>query len=210
MLETIREFGLEQLAAHHEVAEAQHRHAAYFLEFATAMAARLHGTEIAKCLTRLSAELPNLRAAFAWALRAGTRCRSEPPGHRCPYAVLALPRSPERGAALAGSAMAAGPDDMTTMIDGLVAAAELAVFQGDHAAARPGEEGLELATRDGYRRGEARALFLLAVAAEWSGGLEGAIASIGKRWSRGTPWVRRSGSVGCSLLWLMRFTSTEI
>jgi predicted ATPase/DNA-binding CsgD family transcriptional regulator len=197
MLETIREFGLEQLAAHHEVAEAQHRHAAYFLEFATAMAARLHGTEMAKSLTRLSAELPNLRAAFAWALE---------PGHD-PAASLRViaaitPFWRFRGHLSEGrgwleSAMAAGPNDMTTRIDGLVAAAELAVFQGDHAAARAlGEEGLELATRDGYRRGEARALFLLAVAAEWSGDLEGAIASyrqaLEQRDSLGAPeWVGR-------------------
>jgi excisionase family DNA binding protein len=79
MLETIREYGLEQLHAHGETSAAQQRHAAYYLSYAETTAAKLRGREQAAHLERLEAEHDNLRAAMAWSLgapgRVGTALR---------------------------------------------------------------------------------------------------------------------------------------
>jgi predicted ATPase/DNA-binding CsgD family transcriptional regulator len=68
MLETIREFGLEQLHAQHELDHAQCRHAAYFLRFAEQAEPKLRGREQVAQLAQLEIEHDNLRAALAWTL----------------------------------------------------------------------------------------------------------------------------------------------
>jgi DNA-binding CsgD family transcriptional regulator/tetratricopeptide (TPR) repeat protein len=70
MLETIREFGLEQLEAHAEVAEARRRHAAYYLALAEAAEQRLRGREQVAQLAKLRDEHDDLRAALGWSLTA--------------------------------------------------------------------------------------------------------------------------------------------
>ena len=68
MLETVREFGLEQLAAHGEVADAGVRHARYFLGLVDTLNAKVapHLPEAAAVFARLNREHPNLRAALGW------------------------------------------------------------------------------------------------------------------------------------------------
>jgi predicted ATPase/DNA-binding CsgD family transcriptional regulator len=67
MLETIREYGLEQLAAAREEEESRRRHAAWCLalaeEFWPTLQRRL---DVAQALRCLAAEHDNLRAALAW------------------------------------------------------------------------------------------------------------------------------------------------
>jgi non-specific serine/threonine protein kinase len=70
LLETIREFGLELLAAHGELEATRARHAAYFVAFAESVAPRLVVTGGAGWLDRVDAEHDNLRAALAWLLAA--------------------------------------------------------------------------------------------------------------------------------------------
>ena len=67
ILETIREFGLEQLAASGEEEDARDRHAAYFLALVERLDANVfeHLPEAAPVLARLQAEHPNLRTALA-------------------------------------------------------------------------------------------------------------------------------------------------
>jgi non-specific serine/threonine protein kinase len=66
MLETIREYAIEQLAAHDEEVRAQTDHAAYFLELAERHE-RLGWIEFEPSLpSRFEADLPNLRAALTW------------------------------------------------------------------------------------------------------------------------------------------------
>ncbi len=67
MLETIREFGLERLAASGEEDDAQQRHAAYALALIERVDAHVfeHLPEAAQVLAILQAEYPNLRAALA-------------------------------------------------------------------------------------------------------------------------------------------------
>lgn len=68
MHETIREFGLETLAANQELEKAQQKHAAYYLQRAEEVEPYLEGAEQAIWLDRLEREYANLRAALQWAL----------------------------------------------------------------------------------------------------------------------------------------------
>jgi predicted ATPase len=69
MLETIREYGLEQLVASGE-AEAMHRrHVAFFLARAERAEPQLHGREQLTWMAQLEVEHDNLRAALAWSHR---------------------------------------------------------------------------------------------------------------------------------------------
>ncbi len=67
MLETVREFALEQLAAGGEDAVIRERHAAWLLEWAAACGRDLRaGRDQAALFARLDAELDNVRVALAW------------------------------------------------------------------------------------------------------------------------------------------------
>jgi tetratricopeptide (TPR) repeat protein len=66
MLETIREFGLEQLAAAGELDATRGRHAAYLVAFTEALSAELFQATKPELLERLAAERDNIRAALAW------------------------------------------------------------------------------------------------------------------------------------------------
>jgi predicted ATPase/DNA-binding CsgD family transcriptional regulator len=68
MLETIRAYAEEQLAASGETVAARDAHAAFFLTLVEAAEPRLHGPEQLMWLDRLEVEHDNLRAALAWTL----------------------------------------------------------------------------------------------------------------------------------------------
>jgi predicted ATPase/class 3 adenylate cyclase len=68
MLETIREFGLEALAASQEMDATRQAHASYYLALAEEAAPELTGPRSAVWLKRLEREHDNLRAALAWSL----------------------------------------------------------------------------------------------------------------------------------------------
>ncbi len=67
MLETIREYGTELLAARSEAEEMKPRHAAYYLALAEEAGPALTGPQAAAWLARLDTEHDNLRAALRWA-----------------------------------------------------------------------------------------------------------------------------------------------
>ena len=73
MLETVREFGLERLAASGEEDEVRRRHLIYLVALAEHLAERLWLPQAERVLARLDAEHDNVRAALAWAETAGRR-----------------------------------------------------------------------------------------------------------------------------------------
>jgi non-specific serine/threonine protein kinase len=68
MLETIREFGLEQLAWRGDLEPARRRHADYFLALAQATEWGLAGSAARSWLDRLEVEHDNVRAALEWSM----------------------------------------------------------------------------------------------------------------------------------------------
>jgi predicted ATPase len=68
MLETVRAFALEKLAASDELTEMQGRHASYFLEFAQYARGQIEGVNQAEWLRRTEFDNENLRLAVAWFL----------------------------------------------------------------------------------------------------------------------------------------------
>jgi tetratricopeptide (TPR) repeat protein len=68
MLETIREYGLECLAASGEMEETCRAHALYYLRFAEEAESKLRGPQQTRWVGRLEQEQDNLRATLQWAL----------------------------------------------------------------------------------------------------------------------------------------------
>ncbi len=68
MLETIREFGLEQLSHTHELEAARHAHANYYLSFVEEAETYLTGADQKAWLKQLNREQDNLRAALHWGI----------------------------------------------------------------------------------------------------------------------------------------------
>ncbi|HLX57787.1 MAG TPA: tetratricopeptide repeat protein, partial [Ktedonobacteraceae bacterium] len=71
MLETIREYGLESLAASGEMEATRQAHAVYYVALAEKAEPELGGPQQAVWLERLEQELDNLRAALRWSLERG-------------------------------------------------------------------------------------------------------------------------------------------
>lgn len=68
MLETIREFGLEQLRHTHELEAARRTHANYYLSFVEEAESHLTGADQKAWIKRLDREQDNLRAALRWGI----------------------------------------------------------------------------------------------------------------------------------------------
>lgn len=71
MLETLREYALEQLAAHGEIERLHDWHACYFLAEAEAGEIGLRGPQQLEWLARLATERDNFRSALQWLLPRG-------------------------------------------------------------------------------------------------------------------------------------------
>jgi tetratricopeptide (TPR) repeat protein len=71
MLETIREYALDQLAQLGGAGEIWRRHMDYYLALAEAAESELRGSNQAEWLARLEREHDNLRAALGWSLQHG-------------------------------------------------------------------------------------------------------------------------------------------
>jgi predicted ATPase/class 3 adenylate cyclase len=77
MLETIREFGREQLEACGDLTLALRRHADHFLDLAVEAEPHLTGADQGDWLDRCDSEHANLRAALRWALETGDAGRAQ-------------------------------------------------------------------------------------------------------------------------------------
>lgn len=71
MLETLREYALEQLVANDGFVAASHQHLATFLSFAETAASELHGSAQSFWFAHLAVEHDNMRAALQWAHETG-------------------------------------------------------------------------------------------------------------------------------------------
>jgi predicted ATPase/DNA-binding CsgD family transcriptional regulator len=77
LLETVREYGQEILAASGEMDATQHAHSTYYLHLAEEAERELEGAQQIACLERLERDYDNLRAAMQWSLE---RAREEEAG----------------------------------------------------------------------------------------------------------------------------------
>ncbi len=170
MLETTREYAVEQLERRgEEAAAARARHAAYYLDLAERAEPELTSADQALWLIRLEAEHDNLRAALNWATR-----------HGDPEIGLQLAAALWRfwytrgylaegrrwlSAALAHAPVGA-PGKALARAQALFAAGVLASEQGaDDQAQAASEESLALFRAAGYLRGQAGVLNTLGVIA---------------------------------------------
>jgi predicted ATPase/DNA-binding winged helix-turn-helix (wHTH) protein len=160
MLETIREYGLECLAASGETQAVQRAHARYYLALAEAAEPQLTGPDQAVWLEQLEAEHANLRAALRWAeeseaVEEGLRLA----GALCQFwlARSYLREGQECLARLVPLARTSMP--MAVRVKVLTGAGHLAHNQGDYVAARIlFEESLALWREIGDKWGIATAL----------------------------------------------------
>jgi predicted ATPase len=94
LLETLREYGWEQLAAAGELAAVRRRHLDWYLQLAEEADAAHYRRGQKGWLTRLEAELDNLRAALGWCQEAGEEPRGPAPAaDRCAVESAAPPPS---------------------------------------------------------------------------------------------------------------------
>ncbi|CAN5856179.1 hypothetical protein BH24CHL3_BH24CHL3_10200 [soil metagenome] len=153
MLQTVREYGLEQLESSSELEAIGRRHAGYFRQLASQAEPALYGRDQAEWLDRLELAFPNLRLAVVWSMEHG---------------------SPDEGVLVVTALwrlwhmrldVAEGRELLTRLLDhrttlsesclaiALIVASDLAQNQGDYpAAAALGEEGLSLARATGDTR----------------------------------------------------------
>ena len=167
MLETIREYGLEALAASGEAEAMRQAHAVYYLALAEEANAQRHGPQQAVWLERLEREHDNLRAVVRWSLEpAEDAVQRREVLLRLGGALLEFWHvrghySEGRNVlerALAGSEGVAAP----VRAEALYAAGRLALVHGDAKRATSlVEESLALSRPLGDTPGIARALYLL-------------------------------------------------
>jgi non-specific serine/threonine protein kinase len=164
MLETIREFASERLAASADERPTRERHAAWVIALAAEAAGELFGRNEVEWLDRLETEHDNIRAALTWLLAGGD--------HRRALAITGAiwwfweTRGHGREAlAWMEQALADAADAAAARIDTLVGGTWIAGLLGDPIRARTyAEEAVSLAKTgdDAARLG--RALFMLSYA----------------------------------------------
>jgi predicted ATPase/DNA-binding CsgD family transcriptional regulator len=182
MLETTREFGLEQLAWSGELETLRRRHARYFLALAEHAEPELWGPASGLWLERLEAERDNIRAALDWCLSSGGEANvgtalrlagalahfwwtRGPFGEGRQWLARAL-EPPAR----AGAPRADAPERLAARMKALHGAGWLAHFQHDTAAARAAlEESLAIAHELDDRRTVAWVLHVLGRVAYFDG-----------------------------------------
>jgi non-specific serine/threonine protein kinase len=165
MLETIREFGVEQLEASGDEAMARRLHAAYFQQLAADAEPELRGPDQQDWRNRLEADLDNLRAALAWSTGDSAAEEDAERGLRLAGALWyfwfqrGLPGEGRRWLTQAMARAATGGPDRA---QALLGAGTLAWRQGDFAAARAHlDQAAALWRESTDRRGLAEALHVL-------------------------------------------------
>jgi non-specific serine/threonine protein kinase len=172
MLETIREFGLEQLAGHDELDAVRRRHADYLLHVFQDAEAGWTGPDAARWVALSEVEFGNLRSALTWAVEhdADIALRFIQVIGGC-WETLGYYSEARRWCDLALASQQ--PASPALRAYALFEAGFLATTQGDYAAGWDfSEEGLALYRSLGDTRGAAWCLYGLGRAAMWAADLE--------------------------------------
>jgi predicted ATPase/transcriptional regulator with XRE-family HTH domain len=175
MLETIREFALERLAASGEDEAVRAAHTSHFVALVESLIP-FPGGEKAGWLERLAPEVPNLRSAISQVVAHGDAEAALRLAEA--WQLLAWSSRADYEEALrwleAASTLEGGGE---TRVHAIIAASGLAALRGDHArAVALAREGLAISLARDYPFGIAYALFYLGVAEEWGGDLDSAAA----------------------------------
>jgi non-specific serine/threonine protein kinase len=185
MLETVREFGLEQLAASGEEEATRHAHAAWCVGLAEQFWESLvsEWSAFMEWLDRIEADLDNVRAALAWLEQTGDATGVlQLAGALSEFWLFLSHRHEGRNwleRALDPAWSAAVP--ATVRARGLRAAGLLAVYQGDdEEAIALGTESLALCRDLGDRQSTALALHVLGFVDLAQGHYDQAVAHIGE------------------------------
>ena len=185
MLETVREFGLERLAAAGESEAVRAAHAAWCLALAERAEQELHGPRPEAWLARLAAEHGNLTAALSWFADRGERAALTRLAGALREYWYASGRWVEGRSWLERAVTEAGDRRDTAAAKALVGAGDIAHYQGDDARAVPLlERGRDLLQRAGDEREAAYAHYLLGVAAEDRGDYAAASELLGQAMRR--------------------------
>ncbi len=180
MLETIREYALEELFARGEFETTQQAHAAYFLSLAEQAEAELEGPRHVRWLERLEREYDNLRAALRWGLSEAAGEEGEPRRELALRLAGALGEfwimhgHLSEGRIFLEQAVAASPQAASRLrAKVLSVAADLALYQFDTRAEALAEalaeEGLALYQQLADQSGIASCLHVLGICAMWRG-----------------------------------------
>ena len=162
MLETIREYGLERLAACAETEAARAAHAAYFLALAEKAEPALSGPEQGSWLARVETEHDNLRLALEWLRDRGDVADELRLGGALAVFWEIRGHLSEGQRWLAGALARRGEAPASVTAKALRGAGIIAREQGDYAAAAAlGEEALVLFRELGDTLGIARTAHLL-------------------------------------------------
>jgi predicted ATPase/DNA-binding CsgD family transcriptional regulator len=135
MLETVREYGLEQLESHDEEQTAREAHAAFCLAFAERAAPVLLGGNPSAWLDQLADDHDNLRAALDWLCAGNTPQECLRLAGACAWYWYRRGHVREGRGWLARAIADAGPEPTAALGHALRWAAELATRAGDIAAA---------------------------------------------------------------------------
>jgi predicted ATPase/DNA-binding CsgD family transcriptional regulator len=176
MLETIREYGLEQLAASSEAGEIGQRHALFFANLAECLGPVVEGPDQRSALESLDADEANLRAAIMWAIAHQERTLAL----RIPVALwwvwFARGRFREGSAWIERALALTGEAPLELRLFALNVSANMYSLSGEFdRAAATAETLVELARREGDAIGEAMGLFQLSFVAGHEGDAEAAI-----------------------------------
>ncbi len=181
MLETVREFALEQLAASGEAPAIRDAHAAWCLALASADRWERLGPALGPRLTQFEGEHDNLRAALGWALGRGEASTALGLGGALwPFWRLRCHLREGRG--WLERAMALGVEAPPGLrAEALMGLGAMALMLNDRGAARPAlESALALYRRAGDATGTGWALYLLGEAALFWGDDARAAALLGE------------------------------
>jgi non-specific serine/threonine protein kinase len=176
MLETIREFGLDQLTASGKAESVARRHADYFADRAECLSPAVEGLDQRSALEPFDSDMANFHAAITWAIEHAERERA------LRMAVALWPYWFARGRFREGSACTeaalalTGNAPLDDQVWGLNITANMHSLGGAYErAAATAQTLLDVARREGHALGEAMAFFQLSFVARHQRDHDGAV-----------------------------------